>query len=474
MSKWTDAGFPDKLHLAPVPTILYALYSALYERAGGASPVPLEYLYRFPIDDLIMTAFRGYYCRGKDGWFYEVLPKVDQTNIVIANDDTLRYLCENILDVEFIPNHYLGTKYSAEYAKCRYHIINSMMAPRGIYATPYNFIKYPDVEAAWISESQQNENGKLLVNNYASTDYFSYSTATGMKLEDNYDGYWGFWLSPRTGYLTFDLKLYIYATNYVFGKDPSGNIPYNDFNSGISNSSSFQKKIENCKGPVWGSATDITVDFYTFIENIFSYPPVFSEAGMSLFLHKIQTMQSIYQNEDHSIQMAELFYLPDATPYLEYLDFDGELEIPEIPEVPVVPGGGGGGGGDDDDDDDDDKPDKPDKPQDPYPDLDIRAYVVICRHVLEGAKKEVIYKQYTIVQYGYVSSRLPAGHKHVVWYPLYTERIYQQPPDYPVYQWEYCFIKTNLDYMAYYELLELWAKTTLEPDGYERTYLHMS
>ena len=450
MSKWTDAGFPDKLHLAPVPTILYALYAALAERMGINKPAMLEYISRFPIDDLIMKAFLCYYCRGKDGWFYEILPALGYETK--ENDKTLRYLCENVLDVEFIPNHYLATKYSAEYAKCRYHIINSMMAPREVDVTAYNLMKSPDREA-WLKRDYGNG---FILNNYRNVGYSDYSAATKVDVVNGF--MFNNFYASRPADFVFDLKFYIYATHFAYESGPTGDIPYNSFNSGIDNKSTFQKKVENCQ------IRELENNFYPLLDNLFSVPVALGEVGMSLFMHHLQEVQEIYRNEDHVIQKADLFFLTDATPYLEYLDFEGELEIPEIPEVPYVPESGGGGGDSGDDDDD-----KPENPHDPYPDLDLNAYVVICRHVYEGDKKEVIQKQYAIVRYGYVSSRLPAEYKHIAWYPLYTERVYQQPPDYPVWQWEYCFIKTNLAYKDNLELLELWAKTNLEPD-YFRAY----
>ena len=464
MSKWQDWGFPNNIYYARPYYVISGLRNALIERIGGKwngqemlLNSDYNYIKERPatiVDELIFEALSY---TDIDSTYNHLLiihgqKYLSTTTIPYPSDATkaIDSICVRLgfLDKPFEP--FAAPKYSVKWALSRYKLINSItrrnMSGLLLVTRVNRYTKYEGLVGTDVWEDTAKYG---LKDNYISGN--DASCIAKCTLTDRL---------PNTQHDKINAPMDITGAFITYWNNGliAGN-DYDSFNSGMKIGDALFFTAEGFKE---GSEFDIIP------EGFFSIPAGWpSIVAQSLCFHKMQYETEIDQEY---LEARDIYLIGDMTPYLEYYDEYGDQEVPPIPEIPDFPeppGGGGGGEGDDDDDDDDDKPDNP---NDPYPDLDLNAYVVVCRHVLEGDKKEIVERQYAVIRYGYVSSRLPAEYKHIVWYPLYTERIYQQPPDYPVYQYEYCFIKTDLGYKDNLELLELWAKTNLEPKGYMRTY----
>lgn len=468
MSKWQDWGFPNNIYYARPYYVISGLRNALIERIGGkwnGQEILLnsdyDYINERPatlIDNLIFEALSysaldstSNHLLIMHGQKYLSTTRINYSSYATKAIDSI---CVRLgfLDKPFEP--FAAPKYSVKWALSRYKLINSItrrnMSDLLLVTRVNRYSKYEGLIGTDIWEDTAKYYD--LRDNFISSSIDA-SCIAKCTLTDR-----AHWTEYEKINAPMDITgafITYWPNNTIFGNS------YDSFNSGMKIGDALFFTAEGFKE---GSEFDIIP------EGFFSIPAGWPlNVVQALCFHKMQYETEIDQEY---LEARDLYLIGDMTPYLEYYDEFGDQEVPPIPEIPDFPeppGGGGGGEGDDDDDDDDD--DKPDDPQDPYPELDLNAYVVICRHVLEGDKKEIIVKQYTIVRYGYVSSRLPSEYKHHAWYPLYTERVYQKPPDYPVWQWEYCFIKTDLACKDKYDLLEAWAQVTLEPQGYQRVYI---
>ena len=460
MSKWQDWGFPNNLYYVKPYYVVAGLRNALTERIGGTwkdEDLLLNIAYQPSVNSPMHTVDRLIWnALSHTGLQNELLIVHDQKYKSVkkgyATDAEVTAALDNLcIQLGFLdkPFEFFSTpKYSVKWALSRYRIIN--------YITKRNmsglFVKIVQDEYGYNAGFIQ----RYSVDRQVSSQTDGYFAANTMS--DTVAGCLNRMTLNGNSEINSPMDISGAVITYYYNKD-SRYPNYDPFNSGMKNGDAL---FFNAKGFNADSEFDIIG------EGFFSLPSPWKAGAIQAL--RFHTMQIATEIDSEDLAALDIYLIGDMTPYLEYYDEYGDQEVPPIPEIPDFPeppGEGGGGGGDDDDDDDDDKPDDP---QDPYPDLDLNAYVVICRHVYEGDKKEVIQKQYAIVRYGYVSSRLPAEYKHIAWYPLYTERVYQRPPDYPIWQWEYCFIKTDLGHKDNLELLESWAQATLEPQGYRRAY----